>query len=67
MPVHFAEEEPGYLYVHFLPKNKVEVWSVNKEHPISPNYPGPAYPHSRPGPDYASPLDDKRIDKKGQL
>ena len=66
VPVHFAEDRLGYLYVHFLPENKIEVWSVNKEHPISPNYPGPTYPSSRPGPDYASPLDDKRINNKGQ-
>jgi len=67
VPVHFAVPlgKSSGFYIHFLPENRVEAW-VTEQYPESPNYPGPAYPRSRPGPDYASPLDDKRIDKKAQ-
>lgn len=66
VPVHFADPKLGNLYVHFLPENKIEVWSVKTYMPYSPDYPGPAYPRGDPGPDYASPLDDKRLIKKVQ-
>ena len=66
VPVHFADQQLGNLNVHFLPENKIEVWSVLSYAPYSPHYPGPAYPRSDPGPDYASPSDDKRLIKKVQ-
>jgi len=52
VPVNFAEKEPGYMFVHFLPGHRVEVWSSAKLAPESMNYAGPAYPRG-PAPDYA--------------
>lgn len=60
VPVHFSENEPGNLYVYFLPGHKVEVWSSEKYGPGNPNYHGPAYP-SGPAPDYV-PLHDEKPD-----
>ncbi|PUE57002.1 hypothetical protein B9Z36_08380 [Limnohabitans sp. Rim8] len=50
--VNFAEKEPGYMFVHFLPGHRVEVWSSARLGPGNPNYAGPAYPRD-PAPDYA--------------
>ena len=51
VPVNFAEKELQYLYVHFLPGHRVEVWS-SLIAPFGTKYPGPAYPRG-PAPDYA--------------
>lgn len=66
VPVHFAVPPgDGYgLKVHFLPRNRVEIWYANRGLG-EPDYPGPKYPRD-PAPEYASPADDKRINKKGQ-
>jgi hypothetical protein len=58
VPVHFAENEVGFLAVHFLPGHKVEVWSSAKYYPNSTAYPGPKYPHG-PAPEYV-PLPDEK-------
>ncbi|PUE59308.1 hypothetical protein B9Z44_06830 [Limnohabitans curvus] len=52
VPVNFAQKQPGYMFVHFLPGHRVEVWSSAKLAPESVDYPGPAYPRG-PAPDYA--------------
>ena len=57
VPVHFAEKEPGNLFVHFLPGHKVEVWSTAEYRAGSTKYPGPKYPRG-PAPAYA-PLSDE--------
>jgi hypothetical protein len=51
VPVNFAEKELQYLYVHFLPGHRVEVWS-SFPGAASTLYKGPAYPRG-PAPDYA--------------
>ncbi len=56
--VNFAENRRGYLYVHFLPGNRVEVWSSARLAPESVDYAGPAYPRG-PAPDYAPLLGEK--------
>ncbi|MEM4988942.1 DUF3304 domain-containing protein [Collimonas sp. H4R21] len=58
VPVHFSENEVGYLYIHFFPGHRVEVWSSAKYGPGNPKYQGPAYP-SGPAPDYV-PLPDEK-------
>lgn len=57
VPIHFVENEPGYLYVHFFPGHRAEVWSSAKYGPGNPKYPGPLYPF-KPAPDYV-PLPDE--------
>jgi hypothetical protein len=51
VPVNFAEKELQYLYVHFLPGHRVDVWS-SLIAPFGTEYPGPTYPRG-PAPDYA--------------
>jgi len=64
VPVHYAEEKLGYLNVHFLPSNKVEVWSVNRLAPNAPDYPGPPYSRG-PAPDYAPVIDTLSVTRQG--
>lgn len=52
VPVHYGDDHAGSVTVHFLPGNKVEVWSVAKFGPEASHYPGPAYPRGT-APDYA--------------
>jgi len=51
VPVHFDVPTVDYVQVHFLPGNKVEVWSSNIA-AWGSRYPGPAYSRG-PAPDYA--------------
>ena len=51
VPVHYTSESLDYVQVHFLPGNKVEVWSSNIA-AWGSRYPGPAYSRG-PAPDYA--------------
>ena len=57
VPVHYADSELGNTAVHFLPGNKIEVWSSTKFSPNASNYPGPAYSRG-PAPDYAPVIDE---------
>ncbi len=49
--VNFAEKDLQYLYVHFLPGLRVEVWS-SLIAPFGAEYTGPSFPKG-PAPDYA--------------
>src|SRR5450830_717554 len=57
VPVHYADSELGNTAVHFLPGNKIEVWSSTRFSPNASNYPGPAYSRG-PAPDYAPVVDE---------
>jgi len=65
VPVHFSENEVGYLYIHFFPGHRIEVWSSAKYGPGNPKYQGPAYP-SGPAPDYVPLPDEKSEPPKGK-